>query len=254
MAEPNIGDIYTRLSSAPVYTPANVSTFFDPSIEAGDVVAIKQGNNAYSVPVYTQTVNWSGQTKSTVEATGKRKRDGIAKQQSNAYGGGGGGVRNANGDIRAILDVDDVSGSITAIAGLFERDANGVLHIVNGGGMMVDATDEHGIIVSSGIYTEGNLTAGIMISKINGGGSSVTISADKVDLIGYVTVSELDTVNARIRNLMSGQTSAISLLTRYLSVSTDVILQGTHMNKHTLTINGRRVSFLSSGDISDGSM
>ena len=50
-----------------------------------------------------------------------------------------------------------------------------------------------------------------IIAAINGGGSSVTISADKIDLAGYVTASELAATNANIQNLRTGLDTATAI-------------------------------------------
>ena len=50
-------------------------------------------------------------------------------------------------------------------------------------------------------------------------GSYVKISADTIDLSGYVTISDLSAVNARIDNLMSGNAVASALYANVVSSS-----------------------------------
>lgn len=62
------------------------------------------------------------------------------------------------------------------------------------------------------VNSDNTLNQAAIILAINGtGGSSIEISADKVNLSGYVTASQLNTTNATISNLMSGNTTATTL-------------------------------------------
>lgn len=58
-----------------------------------------------------------------------------------------------------------------------------------------------------------------VISSINQTSESITISARKIDLDGYVTISQLNNVNGRIDNLMSGNAVATTLLATTLRAS-----------------------------------
>lgn len=62
------------------------------------------------------------------------------------------------------------------------------------------------------VNSDNTLNQAAIILAINGtGGSSIEISADKVNLSGYVTASQLNATNAEISNLMSGNTTATTL-------------------------------------------
>lgn len=79
-----------------------------------------------------------------------------------------------------------------------------------------------------GLYDEGNLTAGVIVQRINGTTETI-IRADKVNLQGYVTATDLSTVNAKIDNLTSGQSTATSLKCLNLSVNSGSFYMGTDL-------------------------
>ena len=129
-------------------------------------------------------------------------------------------------------EVDTIMGSqfwssrdqLVAINGHMYVGQDGKMHVVEGSGLMLDKANG----VSLGYYNNDNLTAGIVVNKINGG--SVKIKAAKIELDGYVTASELETERARITNLMTGVTTA-SLLK-----ATDFIVTGTmNYKSHALS-------------------
>lgn len=69
---------------------------------------------------------------------------------------------------------------------------------------------------------------GDIASTINQTAQSVLIQAEKIDLVGYVTVRELNATNAQIADLISGSTIATSLKARTLTGSDAVYLYGQH--------------------------
>lgn len=113
----------------------------------------------------------------------------------------------------AYIDADHVNISATStvytLAGSMERTADGKLLIKDAGGLYVERT-ESGTTAQFGVWDNGNLTGGIMVQKINSqSGTFVKISADKIDLDGYVTTSMLE----------SAFTSAQQISTQQLTVS-----------------------------------
>jgi hypothetical protein len=58
-----------------------------------------------------------------------------------------------------------------------------------------------------------------IITAINQDGSSIRLSADKINLEGYVTAQSLEATNARINNLMSGNAVASALYATTMSAS-----------------------------------
>ena len=69
-------------------------------------------------------------------------------------------------------------------------------------------------------------------------GSYIKLKADTIDLRGYVTISQLKATDARIDNLISGQTLAGSIRANQLSASTSFSLNGHAHNNSTITIGG----------------
>lgn len=68
--------------------------------------------------------------------------------------------------------------------------------------------------VSIVVDDSNNLKTASIVAGINGqSGSFVKISADKINLSGYVTASALESTNAKISNLMSGNTTASKIVT-----------------------------------------
>lgn len=86
----------------------------------------------------------------------------------------------------------NISGTSTAhaLAGEVEYDANGRLVIKSAGGMYVRRTDQ-GITSEFGVWDNGNLTGGVMVSQINGQpGTKLTLAANVIDIQGLVAAIE----------------------------------------------------------------
>lgn len=139
----------------------------------------------------------------------------------------------------------NISATNTAysLAGEIERDANGKLIIKSAGGMYVQRT-ESGTTAEFGVWDDGNLTAGVIATIVNGV-SSTYISGDKIYIgeqsattviDGKASISDLNATNATISNLTSGATTAASLKTNLLSASSGFTYQGHAVSFHTVTI------------------
>ena len=123
-------------------------------------------------------------------------------------------INNA-GESIATINANHINISATnhvhTLAGDLEHDENGRLVIKNAGGMYVQKT-ESGVTSYYGVWDEGNLTAGVMVQKLNDGTSSMKISADVIDIDGIVSslgaktivVGKLTTAVAEITGLESG--------------------------------------------------
>lgn len=138
--------------------------------------------------------------------------------------------------------------TVYTLAGDLYHDASGKLIIKSAGGLYVERTNQ-GTTASFGVWDNGNLTGGVMVNQINGqstvkisgdvidiNGSSIVISADRVDLSAYVTISELQATDAKISNLTSGATTASSLKTNLLSASTGFTYQSTVVSWKSKTV------------------
>ena len=78
--------IYDRLASAPSFHPANAELLLnDWTLEPGDVVTVKSGEQNYSLPIYSLNLNWTGSnlsgagnsntTRIAIESTGHKERE-----------------------------------------------------------------------------------------------------------------------------------------------------------------------------------
>jgi len=93
MAAASMQPIYDRLNAVAGYNPLTAETFGDWAMEAGDIVRVIRGEDAYDVPVHSSTLIWRGQQRMNIDATGKKERDSIAKASAQKYGRGGAAVR-----------------------------------------------------------------------------------------------------------------------------------------------------------------
>ena len=116
-------------------------------------------------------------------------------------------------------EVTDRTNADDALSGRITVNANKV-------SVVVEEKDGQNVVKASSIV------AGINDQT----GSYVKISADTINLTGYVTASELSATNAKINNLTSGATTADSLKTKLLSASTGFTYQGHSCSFHTVTI------------------
>lgn len=87
---------------------------------------------------------------------------------------------------------------VHTLAGDVEHDAQGRLIIKNAGGMYVQRT-EGGITSQFGVFDNGNLSAGIIVNKINGG--TVKINAAHIELNGETVAQVLYGQELNITNL-----------------------------------------------------
>ena len=89
------------------------------------------------------------------------------------------------------------------------------------------------------------IKAASIVTAINGDTSSIVLSADRIDLRGYVTASQLKATQASIDNLKSGQATATSLRTLNLAVNSGYItLGGSTVYKGSVTIAGTSYNVL----------
>lgn len=140
-------------------------------------------------------------------------------------------TRLVNGDSSAYLNADhvNISGTSTVqtIAGAMERDASGHLVIKEGAGLYAEHT-VGGSTASFGVWDNGNITSGMIVSKINGE-TSATIKADYIDIQGLLSAFESEAITCG------------NLTCDDLSVDQDVIAGG--------SIQGLEGSFGSGGVI-----
>lgn len=113
-------------------------------------------------------------------------------------------------EVTAVVMLHDES--IKLAAGAMTITADGRVIIKEGSGLFIERNG-----AQLGVYDSGNLTAGVLVQRLNSGETSVKIKADAIDLDGYVTVSNLKAEMAEIFDLWAQEFS-----TRYLSADSIV--------------------------------
>ena len=111
---------------------------------------------------------------------------------------------------------------ITAVAGKFNVSGDN-LNLVDGASLNVTRNG-----VEMAVADQGNIK-----SVINATTDSILIQADKINLTGYVTASELSVTNANITNLQTGKTKATKLTAGI--IGTDSIVIGGYSGSWTKT-------------------
>lgn len=200
-------DIYNRLRAAPTHHPSSVELFDDVTLQAGDVVKVRSGNTLYDLPIYSQNLHWDGSAMTTLESTGNEKRKALPAlrrreyaqsattyKQGKTLGAGIGGLNNRVSIMENSAVIQN-SDSIALAAGKFVVDQDGNLHIINGTGLYLGEGS-----TSYGVYTEGNLTSGAIIQKINGTSQSGSILANKLN----VNATDVAAWGAYTNNTLTG--------------------------------------------------
>jgi len=97
------------------------------------------------------------------------------------------------------------------------------------------------MVVSTDSEGENHVKAASIVAAINSSGSSVIIKADKINLEGYVTASQLSVTNARITNILNGSITASKLSASSASLgnshSTNVSIYGQTVRVFAVTDN-----------------
>lgn len=85
--------IYTRLASVSAFHPSSADMFHDFTLQSGDIVSVKSGEDTYSVPVYGMHMKWNGKSTVTIGNSGARKRPTLEKMAQRASRSVGGAYR-----------------------------------------------------------------------------------------------------------------------------------------------------------------
>lgn len=224
--------IYERLSAYPSFHPASVNTFYDWTLQTGDVVQLSDKGQRYRVPIYNLSMDWKGSSKITVENSGSETRPPLSKQERVNFGGGR-GVSQAKKELEAIrtwatIQIDDQAGLISLLTGRVddvENDFSAASIRLDGVEAEIDMrVEKNGIIAAINMSAE----AGILIQ------------AEKIDLKGYVTMSDFNAFSAEIDNIVSG-ISIVSLLCAD-AISVDALEAGSAtISKLTIPASGESV-------------
>lgn len=269
MAGATLQPILDRLNSVPQYHPGNADTFADWTLEAGDIVRLKRMGENYDSPVMVNTMRWNGQAKSTLEFDGQKERKAISKVSKQKFGGGGGGIQNSKDLYTLSQNFDELNGdftqyvvgpdglihsglwqgreSIAAVAGEFDLVEDPTTHVKtmvvkSGGGIKIRRDN-----VEYGLYDNGNLTAGIIVSKINGGttrilGKNVVIDGDTT-INGSAIASSLEGEDISCSNLSVGVklTATNASVTGGMDVG---YLEAGTVEADSVEVNGRSVNIV----------
>lgn len=254
-------DIYDKLRTAPTYHPSSVELFDSCELDAGDIVTVKSDTDEYTLPVFGKSLVWNGASVVTLQSTGNEERSPLPELKRRSYGAGRGAYQNQLEDdlkfqqFQTFFDQTDEyfswlatqsewdeikqAGVVTAYSRL-TMTAQGLASEVT------RATESEGTLSSritqnaTAITTK--VSAGDIASTINQTAQSVLIQADKIDLQGYVTASELSATNANISNLTSGNTRATTLKANLLDASVGFTYQETPVRWVPISI-GNVVSY-----------
>lgn len=223
--------IYDRLAAAPTFHPASAALFAnDWALDAGDVVAVKSGEDTFSVPIYGMTLDWKGNSMIEIQSTGNEERKPISALKRRQFASGRGGYRQKkeiDGYYQRLIEDHGSMGMIAGALGVvLDADGNPVTDPTTGK-LVYDqnspaemfsrllTTPNYAELVSalnsgtqqiSGAKINLSSQGSVLIQAINnrpGGESSVTIDADKINLTGYVTATALDTRMANVDQLFT---------------------------------------------------
>jgi len=262
--------ILSRLSSAPTFHPASADLFTNWAIEPGDVVRVKSDDTVYNVPVYSMNLRWTGDSKVEIESTGNQKRDPLPALKRKQYASGRGGYgarkemdehystefirsnRNIGLQARAIgVKLDENGYPIVDDHGDFVfDDENGAeiysrLMLSANRAQLVSAINNGSGQQISGAKIDLSATGSVLIEAINNrNDSTVTIRANRVNLDGYVTTSQLNATNATISNLTSGSTTAGYLRATSLSAVSNFYFKGGTVGTSTITVDNKILDVL----------
>lgn len=158
--------IYNRLASTPTFHPATADIFAtDWGLDAGDVVAVRSGNDTYNVPVYNMSLNWKGNSRVQIQSTGNETRKPLSALKRRQYGGGSARHK-------------EIEEQGTVIETRFIQDETKIGFVVEekDGDLVVNAAH-----VVAGINNQDKTST-----------SYVDIEADYINMTGYVTATTLD--------------------------------------------------------------
>ena len=102
--------IYTRLASVSAFHPSSADLFHDFTLQSGDIVSVKSGEDTYSVPVYGMHMKWNGKSTVTIGNSGARKRptlEKMAQRSSRSVGGAYRAEKKRQTRLEWIVGIDD---------------------------------------------------------------------------------------------------------------------------------------------------
>ena len=162
-------------------------------------------------------------------------------------------INESTGDTTALIKADHVNISATntaqLLSGAMMMDASANLVIKEGAGLYVQHTSG-GSVAKFGVWDDGNITSGIIVSKINGTTSTV-IKADYIDIDGIV--SELSAYDIQCDSIYCTTESTFDggIYTTDISGSGAYFDEGSITDFDCTDLNGHTVSWKSQQVITD---
>lgn len=189
-------NILDALSEVGQFKPVSADTFADWTVQAGDVVSFRSGDEVYKTPLYSTNLTWKGSPRITMESTGDDKSAQIPLFQRRQYGGGAGlaRVEKELEETRtwAEIQVDEQAGLIALLTGSV-NDLTGDMSSVS---VRLD-----GLEAEIGLRVEKNgVIAAINASAEEG----VLIQAEKINLEGYVIMDDFEALQGEVDRITGG--------------------------------------------------
>ena len=141
--------------------------------------------------------------------------------------------------------ISGVNSSITQTASQIRSEVNSSVNSVKSS--ITQQANRIDLVVQ-GTGSNAKIKPAAIVTAINGAASTVIISADHINLDGYVTMSDLSAVSADIDNLTTGKTVATSLKASYLE-ATNTLTVGQNGYKACLLYYGSGSSQVSWGTV-----
>lgn len=195
MSNPSLAPIKNRLAGTAQYKPFSAETFADWASEAGDTVQISRDGTTYSAPIHKQTISWHGAHKVTMESGGTKDREAMQRTSNRKYRNSSAGVSSEKAARKKIqYDFYDNNGALHSMISMTAQSLTTQFQNADAG-LQSQITQEAGRIslVVEGTGANAHIKPASIVAAINGqSGSYVQISADKINLDGYVTLDELE--------------------------------------------------------------
>ena len=205
--------ILEAMSEVGTYSPVAADTFADWTMQAGDVVTIRSGDDAYKTPLYTVNMTWKGSPRVTMESTGDEKPQPIPVFERRRYAGGRSVARakEENEEFKtwakfhideAEANIELLTGSVTTSTGEYinvEFELNGLAGAISSKAEKTEVTAEGNRVLT----VAGNL-----------------ISASEGRIMQYVTVKdEAGNTLSSVQMALDAKASTADLTANYVTIN-----------------------------------
>lgn len=243
MANASLQPIYERLNGVNNYHPYSANTFADWSVEAGDIVTVKRGNESYASPAHSVSMNWKGQSKVVLESKGEKTRGSVAVMSAKSYtsgGGGGNSYRSSRSGGRRMQEqlagVQEYAESVEIYAKTADGDLSSRINVSAG---KIEQ-------VVQAVGDNGKVTAASITLAINKAGSSARINADNIILDGTTTLNSIMSVDGQAvrinRRLVVGSGASMTQIYPSFISTPSVLCNNTAMKVADATVSGNTLT------------